>query len=245
MKPLTSSELLSVWEHCRSRSLLDKALQLLQTACSDGEPEDPALLSIGDRDGQLLQLREWMFGSQLSSVSDCPQCGAQIEWITDIADLRFPAEGKTTASSFSLQADPFQIQFRLPNSYDLFKAASDSDYQANPKKLLAACILEVQKESSQFQAEDLPDEVLTKVDQQMAMEDPQADIAMRLNCPECAHTWQAQFDIVSYLWIEIDSWASHTLLDVAVLAATFGWSESQILSLSPQRRQLYLDIIRK
>src|SRR5687768_8738532 len=103
MRALSSSELLSVWEHCRSRSLLDKALQLLQAACSDGEPEDPALLSIGDRDARLLQLREWMFGSRLLSVSHCPQCGAQLEWITDIADVRFPAEGKTTAACFSLQ----------------------------------------------------------------------------------------------------------------------------------------------
>ncbi len=248
MKPLSTSELLNIWERCRNGSSLEKALLLLDVAGSDGDPEDPALLSIGDRDARLLQLREWIFGSRLLNVSICPQCGQRIEWLTNIDEVRLSSAAKTSAASFSLQVDTFNIQFRLPNSYDL-KSSSETGYQSNPKKLLTRCVIDVQNGTHNgahdYEADNLPDEVLDKLDQQMVLEDPQADIRMALSCPECSHSWETQFDIVSYLWTEIDSWANHILQDVAVLAGTFGWSESQILSLSPLRRQVYLDIIRK
>ena len=217
----------------------------MNAACSDGDPEDPALLSIGNRDAHLLQLREWMFGPRLLNVSHCPACGEHLEWVTNIADLRLAFSEKTSTASYSLQVDNFNIQFRLPNSYDLSRVASDREYQSNPAKLLTDCVIEVQQEAGQYNAVELPGEVLEILDQHMAIEDPQADISMRLTCPGCSHTWESQFDIVHYLWKEIDSWARHILQDIALLAATFSWSEAEILSLSPQRRQLYLDMIRK
>jgi hypothetical protein len=237
--------LLGVWEKSNNRSLPDKALLLLDTACSDGEPADPALLSIGDRDARLLQLREWMFGSSLLNISHCQACNEQIEWVTNISDLRFPLPHKVSPASYSLQADSFTILFRLPNSYDLSKVSSDSAYQSDPVKLLAECVLDVQHETGQYNIHNLPIEVFDKLDQEMSMQDPLADIRMALSCPGCAHAWEAQFDIVHYLWKEIDSWARHILHDVALLASTFGWSEAEILNMSPQRRQLYLDMIRK
>ncbi len=113
-----------------NRPLLEKALFLLNAACSDSDPEDPALLSIGNRDALLLQLREWMFGSRLLNVSHCPACGEYLEWVTEIADLRLSSPTKITTASYSLQVDTFNIQFRLPNSYDLSRVASDSAYQS-------------------------------------------------------------------------------------------------------------------
>jgi hypothetical protein len=245
MRPLNSSELLNVWERSSNRPLFEKALILLNMACSDGEPEDPALLSIGNRDALLLQLREWMFGPRFLNVTRCPACSELIEWVTDISDLRFPAGGKTLTASYSLQVDTFNIQFRLPNSYDLFRVYSDSGYQSNPKKLLTDCIIEVLQEKDNYNTLDLPADVLDVLDQRMSIEDAQAEINMALTCPGCSHKWESKFDIVNYLWMEIDSWARNILKDVAMLAAAFSWSETQILSMSPQRRQLYLDIIRK
>ncbi len=77
----------------------------------------------------------------------------------------------------------------------------------------------------------------------MAEQDPLAVIQMSLTCSACAHNWPLTFDIISYLWIEIDRWARHTLREVAQMAYAFGWSESDILALSPHRRKLYLKMI--
>lgn len=241
MRPLTTAELLNTWEQGAGRTLPEKALLLLDAACADGEPHDPALLSIGQRDARLLQLREWMFGSQLLNIADCPNCSERIEWINNVADLRVPAS-ELPAAIFDMQVDNFNIQFRLPNSYDLSKAAS-REYSLNPGKLLAECIISAQKDAHECDATELPTQVFELLDERMGNADPQANVVMNLSCPACSHSWEAQFDIVSYLWTEIDNWAKHVLQDVAVLAAAFGWSESQVLNLSPQRRQLYLDII--
>jgi len=242
MRPVTTAELLNTWEQCARRTLPEKALLLLDAACADGEPEDPALLNIGERDAKLLQLREWMFGQQLVNIADCPNCSERIEWINNVADLRYLSENKSTSATFNMKVENYNIQFRLPNSYDLLKASS-LDYRADPKKLLADCIIDVQRNERACHADELPAQVMDVLDERMAIEDPQANIMMNLSCPACSHFWEAQFDIVSYLWTEIDGWAKHILHDVAVLAAAFGWSESQILNLSPQKRQHYIDII--
>jgi hypothetical protein len=77
----------------------------------------------------------------------------------------------------------------------------------------------------------------------MAQADPQADIQLDLSCPACQHHWQAAFDVVAFLWNEIDSWAHRILSDIHVIASAYGWSEADILALSAARRQTYLDLI--
>jgi hypothetical protein len=53
----------------------------------------------------------------------------------------------------------------------------------------------------------------------------------------------APFDIVSHLWTELDAWARRMLREVHALAATYGWSEAEILRMSATRRRAYLDLI--
>jgi hypothetical protein len=72
--------------------------------------------------------------------------------------------------------------------------------------------------------------------------DPLADIQIRLSCPCCEHRWRASFDIVSFIWTEIEVWVRRVVSDVHTLATAYGWSEREILSLSPLRRQMYLEM---
>ena len=74
--------------------------------------------------------------------------------------------------------------------------------------------------------------------------DPQASVRLALTCPACAHGSERPFDVVAYLWIEVDAWARRTLAEVHALAAAYGWSEREILALSARRRQLYLELVR-
>lgn len=201
-------------------------------------------LSIGERDKRLLQLREWMFGSCLQNTASCPKCLTPVEWETDLKTLQLQNLTEVVSKEYNLEVDGFTLCFRLPNSNDLLKAASDHGYYTNPKKLLSECILEVQREQHNYETGDLPDAVLEALSQRMGEEDPQADIQMSVNCPACSHNWEAPFDVMSYLWIEVDNWAKHILQEVYVLARACGWSEHDILSMSAQRRQLYLEMLR-
>ena len=77
----------------------------------------------------------------------------------------------------------------------------------------------------------------------MGEADPQADIRLALTCSECSLEWEATFDIVTFLWTEVDGWARRTLFEVHLLASAYGWRESDILALSAPRRRFYLEAV--
>ena len=70
--------------------------------------------------------------------------------------------------------------------------------------------------------------------------DPLAELDIEVVCGACGHAWDEVFDIGPYLWTELDRAARAVLGTVATLARAFGWSEEQVLGLSPARRAWYL-----
>jgi hypothetical protein len=243
MKSLGAKELLNVWENNRGKPLIEKAMDLLYASGSGGV--DPTTLSIGERDVRLFHLRKMMFGSNLFNVADCPNCHEHIEWVSNVDDFVLLNQDKRApVDSYSLDAHAYHIRFRLLNTYDMLRVSSDKIYQSDPNKLFSDCIIEIKRNGENCSVDELPASVFDQLDQRMAEEDPQADITMLLNCPACSNTWEMHFDIISYLWLEIDSWAKHVLSEVATLASVFHWSESDILNLSPGRRRLYLEMVK-
>jgi hypothetical protein len=73
--------------------------------------------------------------------------------------------------------------------------------------------------------------------------DPQGDVQIALNCTQCSHRWDAPLDIASFVWSEIHAWVVRLLNEVHALALAYGWRESDILAMSPWRRQAYLELI--
>jgi hypothetical protein len=64
-----------------------------------------------------------------------------------------------------------------------------------------------------------------------------------LICPACEHRWLVAFDILAYLWSEIDDWAQRMLHEIHILATAYGWPEATVLALTSWRRQYYLNLI--
>jgi hypothetical protein len=89
----------------------------------------------------------------------------------------------------------------------------------------------------------VPDQILERVGAAMAERDPQAESMHELDCPSCNHHWRAAFEIDAYLWREVEAEARRIFGQIDVLARTYGWSEAQILELSPARRRLYVEMI--
>lgn len=241
MRPLTARELLTIWENSSGQSLVDVSLDLIRASYADGDTTDPATLSIGERDARLFRLREWLFGSDLLNMAECPQCHELLEWKMPLSELPLKlSEQRGRMPRYTAELPPYTLQFRLPNSYDLMTATNQTD----ARKLVFDCIIEAKKDNVQCLPEELPDDVLNDLDQRLAEEDPCSDIRILLSCSGCAHKWELPFDIVSFLWAEIDNWARHVLRDVATLASVLGWSESELLDMSPKRRKFYLAMIK-
>lgn len=244
MLPLTSIELMRIWDEGIDQSIPEKTLRLLSKACSVEDHNQLGRLSIGDRDARLLQLREWMFGNTLKNVANCPKCNEKIEWVTNVADLYLkPISPELSVKTYLLEEDDFSIRFRLPDTHDLSRVAADRSYWTDPKKLLSDCILEINIDGKEYATSALPDSAWEALNERMELEDPQADIRIKTQCPSCSHQWESPFDIVSFLWLEVHNWALRTLQEVYQLGRAFGWSENDILTMSARRRQLYLQML--
>jgi hypothetical protein len=248
MKPLSTTELLAIWEQGMNQSLLSKTLHLLSAACPGLELHAAAELSIGERDSRLLQLRQQLFGTRLANMTQCPQCAERIEWEGDTRELSLlsqPAQRPENANGvFNLEVDDFNITFRLPNSVDIYRALETGAGPAATANLRSSCILDIQRGGEICKKDDLSEMAFQKLDHAMEEADPQADIRMELKCPACSHQWEALFDISRYLWTEIDRWVPQVLEEVHILAANYGWSEQDILNMGPLRRHLYLEKVK-
>jgi hypothetical protein len=242
MQSISASELLGAWERGLGQQLIERALTLLATTDPHSPQEALARLSIGRRDAGLWALREAIFGPRLISVADCPGCHEQLELSFNTADIHNSASGPAAEES-SISVEDWQVDFRLPNSADLLALGECKDPVAARPLLLRRCVLGVRKDRQAGDVDELPEAVIESVVRKMAETDALGDVQLALSCPQCSHRWQAPFDIVSFLWTEINAWARRTLQDVNALARAYGWREAEILALSPLRRQIYLEMI--
>jgi hypothetical protein len=131
----------------------------------------------------------------------------------------------------------------VPAAADLVACAAEASVAAAEHRLLQNCLLDVRLHGSPIGIENLPEEVVTGLASAMADADPGADLQVRATCPLCEHQWQSTFDIVSFLWTELQDWAIRVLREVHALATAYGWPERDILDLSPWRRRLYLQMV--
>ncbi len=241
MRILSASELLDVWERALTQQPVERALGLLGAACPEISPDALAHLSIGRRDAALLTLRAWTFGARMAGVISCARCGDRLDLALDLAGLPLSSFG-AAPPEVSLELAGYEIRFRPPNSADL-AACAGLDLAAIRAQLLARCVIEARSESRPVAADHLPEHCAQAIMERMAEADPQADIQVDISCPACNHRWRQTFDIVSFFWSEIDAWARRLLREVHSLALAYGWSESEILELSPRRRQFYLEMV--
>ncbi|MCI0534032.1 MAG: hypothetical protein L0Z50_02270 [Verrucomicrobiales bacterium] len=238
---MSSAELLALWEQGLGQPTVRRAL-LLWSAFTGQPIRELAQLSVGQRDAQLLELRARIFGPQLTSLATCPACGERLELRINIHELR----ARTTSECGPIQVlqhEEYEATFRLPTSLDLAELRADWDAAVNRNRLIELCVVSARRGETEVPVSQLPQATLGAIAQRMAEADPYADIQFTTTCPQCRHQWSALLDIASFLWREIETLAQRLLSEVHLLAATYGWSETEILALSPARRQCYLSLI--
>ncbi|PPD25939.1 MAG: phage baseplate protein, partial [Methylomonas sp.] len=188
-------------------------------------------------------LRERLFGAKLVNNAVCPQCEERIEWEQNIADLVVGSADVSATDRFSLQQDGYRLCFRLPNSKDMAGLEGLSEIERAQKQLLKRLIVSAEYAGRACEPEQIPESVVRALNERIEALDPQAEIRIQLTCPECSNRWDVFFDIAGFLWAEVNEWAERMLQSIHKLAWAYGWSERDILNLSPVRRQLYLGMI--
>jgi hypothetical protein len=242
MSAISAAEMIRLWERGVSLRPAMRAVALIQGERSGPANANLATMSIGERDGKLLALRESLFGRKLNSVTECPKCSVVVEFTLDTKELR-DSSAPLQSAPLRLTLDGVDVQFRLLNNADV-EAVADCKDVASARRLLAErCVTEATKEGASIAPHGLSEAVINALAEQLAEHDKQADISLDFRCPECATIWVAAFDIASYLWVEISARAKRLLSEVHVLAWAYGWTEADILAMSDARRQFYLGAV--
>jgi hypothetical protein len=239
---LTPADLLDAWERQVGGGWSARTLDLLDAADRDPHPRDWTDRTIGERDRRLMTLRRDLFGDSVVALATCPACGRETELtfsmtaLADAAVSGVPADLVVTIDDYTVELRPLVVA-------DLDLARSAADLATAHAALARSAVATATHGGRPVAVDALPMSVLEALDDRLAESDPAADILFDLGCDSCGASWDEQFDIVSFLWAEIDAWALRTLDDVHRLASAYGWTERNVLALGERRRQAYLDLV--
>jgi hypothetical protein len=233
MRGLSEREILPLWERGAGHGPLGRGRALLAAACPELDERGAAALTIGERDALLLELRERSLGPALVGFVACPECGEPLELELDSRQLRMAAASGPSSEPEEVVVDDERVRFRSLTCGDLDAAAAAGDPEAARRALAELCLLE---------PAELSQKLLAELSTALAERDPGAEMLVGLTCPECGHVWETVFDIVTFLWSEVTAYARRLLHEVATLAHSFGWRESEILELTAARRRHYLEL---
>jgi hypothetical protein len=244
----SAADLLLAWEWGSQVPAAERGVVLLATVLADRPVESLAAMSVGERDLHLLSARGMLFGPELDCVVSCPECSTALELRVAVDDLLAGAMpgSEPTEESGEIAAAGWTLRFRRLTLQDLLDATAAADPAEARETLLRRSVeATVQPDGSETQgvpAGGLPAEVELTLVEEMERREPMAPLDFELECPDCGRAWTAPFDIAAFLWAEIDGWAQRTLREVHALASAYGWRESDILALSPWRREAYLQM---
>lgn len=237
---LSTADLVTIWETGQDRHDADKALIILGCARPDLSWDELASLPLGQRDALLLQVRNGLFGGRLDIGVRCRRCGEGLEFDASIDELL--PEGWLLASRppVRVEVDGLVIEARPVCTRDLVQLGPRQTAAEGRGALLRACVLSARAGDEALDPAALPEPAIAGLADALTEADPLADIEFALVCPRCRHGWNLIFDITAFFWRELSVVAQSLLDDVYELADRLGWSQSEILALSPARRAYYL-----
>jgi hypothetical protein len=242
MQRLSESQLLDLWEKAYGKAPSERAVMLVG-ACQPDVPAKQLLqMTVGQREGILLRLREQIFGSRVDMIADCPSCKESLEFSFHIHDILCDQE--TSTGTCELQLDGHRIAFRVPNNGDLIAVQSLAADERR-RELFNRCTQVSHIDCDESEPQQLSPSQIASIINEMAVADPQANIQFEMTCAACSHRFTAAYDAAAFLWRELHVWAQRLLLQIHSLALRYGWTEEQILGLSSWRRQVYTNLARQ
>jgi hypothetical protein len=223
-----AARILALWEAAVAADAHVLPARLLQ---AEGAAIDADAVPLGQRDSALLRLRQALFGRELAVSARCPACATLVEFTTDIETIL--AAG-ASARAATVEIDGQRWPVRAPSAADLRAIAALPDAAAR-EALALRCL-------DGCAPETLDERALEAIEAALEDADPLASIDFALVCAACGHAWEAALEPASYLMSELSVGAARLFEEVAALARAYGWSEPEILALSPARRRIYREL---
>lgn len=209
------------------------------------------LLCIGDRNRLMLALHRALYGNSVALVAPClgPNCGRTMDLDIAIDQLLALPDADDEPSTNTLRVEvagrAIEVGFRLPNGEDQEAAATlaADDLGTAADLLLRRTLVSLTAQDGKPVAID---DVLADLRQPLAAafaaRDPEAEIVLRLECPDCGHVTPADLDPYD-LFRSRTRHSPDILIDVDRIARAYHWSEAEIMALPVARRRRYLAMI--
>ncbi|MCL2643848.1 MAG: hypothetical protein FWD51_00100 [Betaproteobacteria bacterium] len=203
-------------------------------------PEQVGSLAMADRQWLMLNLAHTLQGGGYWLKGYCDACEQPFDLYLDPRQLPV----KTAGEGFpfvELVLGKNKLHLRLPNGADQERIAGlDADDAVT--LLLSACLLSVNGGSVPAGYVDaLNADALRRIDEALDEVSPYVGTTLATACPECRQPQQVEIN--PYLLGTVRHGA--LFQEVHMLAREYHWSEREILSLSRDRRQLYLRLIER
>lgn len=229
------------WELGHGRSCSFRALLLLALVYPEKTRQELAEVSLGQRNARLFAFREELFGPDMQALVKCPRCQASIEFSVSTREICTARPELAVVRTAPWLQEEFELEVRPPNSTDL-------DSERDQPRLVSLdlaqrCIREARRAGQPVPVETVPATVLAELSENLVSFDPHLETRLNLDCPDCEENWSSSFDIVSFVWAEIEALAKRLCGEVHTLASAYGWREPDILAMSPARRAFYLELV--
>jgi len=215
----------AAWEQGRRAGPLDRAVILLAAVTGQTLAEAEGT-ELGRRDALLAAALTGLAGPVVWARVRCAGCGDRLDVPLDAALLP------------GLPSGPEQVRagrgvFRLPHTGDLRVLAHAGGDPATGRQLLLRALL--------VDGDADPDEVEAALE----LASPGALVTVAVNCPDCDSSTVAALDVPALLWTYVEARALAELGEIHQLATAYGWSEANVLAVSPARRAVYLALVQR
>jgi hypothetical protein len=227
--------LVAAWEAAAAVPGIARAAVLLHAAGAVESLDEALDLPLGDAAARSAELYAAAFDEVLAGLVNCDGCGELLEVQVPLAALGAPVERATAR----VEHAGATLEVRAPTTRDLLAAAGDPDPAA---VLLARCVSD--PAGAAIDPAGLAPSMRERVDAAAEELAGAATVTVQAACPACGAGVRAAADVADLLWEQVGAAAPSVLGEVAELAAAFGWSETEGLTLSPARRRSYLDLVR-
>jgi hypothetical protein len=219
-------------------------------------PEMVRALTVGDREALLLHLRRITYGERLPCLLNCTDsaCGERMDLELKVSELLlepYAASQEWNEVAVRTEKKMYRVRLRVPNGLDQEFVAERAWMNVTDAEnlLLQRCVESVSAQSvsaevsSPLTMAEWPAELADKIGRKFGEIDPQAEILLSLQCPACGQAFTGEFDAGAYLYHELRGHIPYLYREVHQMARSYHWSEAEILSMTPRKRSVYLNLL--
>jgi hypothetical protein len=221
-----------------------RVTSILHAALEDlgGKPpreQDIWALSVGDRQFLMRQLALKLGKDEKWFSADCSACHETFDF--PIRQSELPVKDAGEGFPYvSVKTSIGDVRLHVPTGHDQAEIPQDVSTDEARLWLLQHCVEKGSgKHGESLSLSDLSDDELLRIEQAMEEVAPEIGVIVESECPVCGRAnriyldpYAPVFDLKSQLFSQIH-----------ILAATYHWSQKEILDLPVARRLTYLSLI--